>query len=140
MRRVAAAFALLIASASPLAAQQPAPPVDAFLFGAWVGGVFPPPVTLSARECLAAPMVMFTRDSVLRALMTSPAYEQRTIDAVSATPTGVTIRFYPSDNPGLVGFGCPDPNVLPVQRQGDDEISFPGCTALPFPLIRCATH
>ena len=29
--------------------------------------MFPPPVTLSAQECLAQPMVIFTRDVVMRA-------------------------------------------------------------------------
>jgi len=140
MRRLAAAAALLFGLTTPLVAQQQAPPPGSFLYGAWVGGIFPPPVTLSARECLSAPMVIFTRDSVLRALMTSPAYEQRTIDSVHATATGLEIRFYPSDNPGLLGFGCRNPDVLPVQRRGDDEIAFPGCTGLPFPLIRCATR
>ena len=56
MRRTATiAIALTLAMTSTLAAQAPAPagPPHAWLFGSWVGGIFPPPVTLSAQECLA---------------------------------------------------------------------------------------
>ena len=107
--------------------------------------IFPPPVTLSAQECLAQPMVIFTRDVVMRAVMTSPAYAQRLIDTARATANGFEIRLVPASpappQPASgPGFGCPDPNVLPVQRRGDNEITFPGCTDFPFPLIRCATH
>jgi len=140
MRRLAVAAALLLVLTTPLMAQRPDAPIDASLFGEWVGGIFPPPVTLSARECLSQPMVIFTRDSVLHAIMTSTGYEQRAIESVRATPTGFVIQLYPDRNPGLVGFGCPNPDVLPVQRRGNDEIAFPDCSALPFPLIRCATH
>jgi hypothetical protein len=140
MRRLAAAAALLLALTAPLMAQRPAAPIHSSLFGEWVGGIFPPPVTLSAQECLSQPMVIFTRDSVLRANMTSPAYEQRSIETVRATATGFEIHLYPNQNPNLVGFGCPNPDVLPVQHQGDNEIVFPGCTAFPFPLIRCGAH
>ena len=30
-----------------------------------------------------------------------------------------------------------DPDVLHVQRRGENEISFPGCTGFPYPLVRC---
>jgi hypothetical protein len=145
------AIALLLGLTGPLTAQTPAPargqapppagPPHAWLFGAWVGGIFPPPVTLSAQECLAQPMVIFTRDTVMRAVMTSPAYGQRLIDTARATAAGFELRLVPSSAPAAdTGFGCPDPNVLPVQRRGENEITFPGCTDFPFPLIRCATH
>jgi hypothetical protein len=145
MRRTATiAIALTLAMTSTLAAQAPAPagPPHAWLFGSWVGGIFPPPVTLSAQECLAQPMVIFTRDVVMRAVMTTPAYGQRLIDTARATATGFEIRLVSSASEpgGGTGFGCRDPNFLPVQRRGDNEITFPGCTDFPYPLIRCATH
>jgi hypothetical protein len=140
MRRLAAAAPLLLALTTPLMAQNQAAPIHASLFGEWVGGIFPPPVTLGAQECMSQPMVIFTRDSVMRASMTSAAYEQRSIDSVRATATGFEIRFFPNQNPGLAGFGCPNPDVLTVQRQGDNQIVFPNCSAFPFPLIRCGAH
>jgi hypothetical protein len=145
MRRIATvAIVLTLALTSPLTAQAPAPagPPHAWLFGTWIGGMFPPPVTLNAQECLAQPMVIFTRDIVMRAVLTSPAYLQRQIDTARATATGFEIRLLPSTVapvPGE-GFGCANPNVLPVQRRGDNEITFPGCADFPFPLIRCGTH
>ena len=103
--------------------------------------MFPPPVTLSTQECLAQPMVIFTRDLVMRALMTSSAYEQRMIDTARATAH--RLRSPPVSGADLAaqgGFGCPNPDVLPVQRRGDNEITFPGCADFPFPLIRCGSH
>lgn len=148
MRRIAiVAIVLTLALISPLTAQAPAPagPPHAWLFGAWIGGMFPPPVTLSAQECLAQPMVIFTRDVVMRAVITSPAYVQRLIDTARATATGFEVRLVPataapSDSAAGLGFGCPDPNLLPVQRRGDNEIAFPGCTDFPYKLIRCVPH
>lgn len=146
MRRVAAAtLAMMLALTSPIAAQAPAPPPHAWLFGAWIGGIFPPPVTLGAQECLAQPMVIFTRDVVMRAVMTSPTMVQRLVDTARATSTGFEIRLVPAtpvppDPASAQGFGCPNPNVLPVQRRGDNEITFPGCTDFPYPLIRCGTR
>ena len=138
MRRTAAvALALTLLLPNPLAAQAPAPPPHAWLFGEWVGGIFPPPVTLGAQECLAQPMVIFTRDGVMRAMMTSSAYAQREIETARATAAGFEIQLVPG---GSASFGCANPNVLPVQRRGDNEITFPGCTDFPFPLVRCATH
>ncbi|HVC60253.1 MAG TPA: hypothetical protein VND19_07850 [Acetobacteraceae bacterium] len=141
MRRTATvALMLTLAMTGPLAAQAAEPPPHAWLFGAWIGGMFPPPVTLSARECLAQPMVIFTRDVVMRAVMTSPAYVQRLIDTARATANGFQVRLLPPRSAADSGFGCPNPDVLPVQRRGDNEIAFPGCTDFPFPLIRCATR
>ncbi|HUN38945.1 MAG TPA: hypothetical protein VMU81_01505 [Acetobacteraceae bacterium] len=140
MRRLAAAAVLLLALTTPLLAQRPGEPIHAFLFGEWVGGVFPPPVTLSAQECMSQPMVIFTRDSVMRASMTSAAYEQRAIESVRATKTGFVIQFYPDTSSNLPGFGCPNPDVMPVQRRGENEIAFPGCSGFPFPLVRCGSH
>jgi len=141
MRRTAiVALVLTLSLTSPLVAQGPAPPPHAWLFGAWIGGIFPPPVTLGAQECLAQPMVIFTRDAVMRAVMTSPAYAQRLIDSARATANGFEVRLIPRQSAADPTFGCPNPDVLPVQRRGDNEITFPGCTDFPFPLIRCATH
>ena len=141
MRRAAAlAITLMLALTSPLAAQAPAGSPHAWLFGAWIGGLFPPPVTLSAQECLAQPMVIFTRDAMMRAVMTSPAYAQRLIDTARATASGFEVRLVPAQSVPEAGFGCADPNVLPVQRRGENEISFPGCTDFPYPLIRCVTR
>lgn len=148
MRRtafVAVVSMLALTRALSAQAQAPAGPPHAWLFGAWIGGMFPPPVTLNAQECLAQPMVIFTRDVVMRAVIASPAYVQRQIDTARATGNGFEVRLLPAtpappEPASAYGFGCPDPNVLPVQRRGENEISFPGCTDFPFPLIRCATH
>jgi hypothetical protein len=141
MRRLAAAAAALsLALVTPLAAQAPAAPPHAWLFGSWVGGLFPPPVTLNAQECLAQPMVIFTRDSVMRAVMTSPAYTQRVVETARATAAGFELRLVPQSSPADATFGCTNPDVLPVQRRGENEISFPGCKEFPFPLIRCTTR
>ncbi len=145
MRRIAiVATMLVVGLTSPLTAQAPAPsgPPHAWLFGAWIGGIFPPPVTLNGQECLAQPMVIFTRDVVMRAVMTSPAYAQRLVDTARATAGGFEVRLLPTTLAPIPGesFGCPDPNMLPVQRRGENEISFPGCTEFPFPLIRCTAH
>jgi hypothetical protein len=148
MRRIVAlATVLMLALTSPLTAQAPAPagPPHAWLFGAWIGGIFPPPVTLSAQECLAQPMVVFTRDVVMRAVMTSQSYAERLIGTARATATGFEIQLLPPsadpEEPAAVaGFGCPNPNVLPVQRRSENEITFPGCTDFPFPLIRCGSR
>jgi hypothetical protein len=148
MRRTAViATVLTLALASPLTAQAPAPtgPPHAWLFGAWIGGIFPPPVTLNVQECLAQPMVIFTRDAVMRAVMTSPAYAQRLIASARATATGFDIQLLPivpdpTEPAAVASFGCANPNVLPVQRHGDNEIAFPGCADFPFKLIRCAAR
>ena len=138
------------AAQSP-AAQSPAGPPHAWLFGAWIGGIFPPPVTLSPQECFAQPTVIFTRDVVMRAVLTDPAYVQRLIETGRATGNGFEFRFAPASpataepggmllrqptSPGL-GFGCRDPDSLTVQRRGESEISFPNCADFPYPLIRC---
>ena len=153
MRRTARLFALTallaLASALPAAAQRGLPP-HAWLFGAWTGGLFPPPSTLGAQECLAQPVVIFTRDLVMRVTITDQTYVQRLVDTARATNTGVEFRFVPSSpiaqlSPfglsagpvGTTGFGCEDPNVLHVQRRGENEISFPGCADFAYPLVRC---
>jgi hypothetical protein len=141
MRRTAtAAIVLTLAMAVLLVAPAPAAPSSSGLFGAWIGGIYPPPVTLNAQECLAQPMVIFTNGVVMRAIMTSPAYAQRLIDNAVTTANGYQVQLVPRQSAADVTFGCPNPNVLPVQWRGDNEITFPGCTDFPFPLIRCVTR
>jgi hypothetical protein len=139
------------AGALPARAQGAALPPHAWLFGAWIGGLYPPPVTLGAEECLAQPVVIFTRDLVMRATITDVAYAQRPIETARATATGAEFRFLAPVQPAtgggtlfgppgaapVVGFGCETANVLHVQRHGENQISFPHCSDFPYPLIRC---
>ena len=153
MRRVATCLFVLLSCAGtlPARAQAPGLPPHSWLFGAWVGGLYPPPVTLGAEECLAQPMVIFTRDLVMRATITALTYTQRQIETVRATPTGAEFRFLapvepataggplfgPPPSAPVVGFGCETANELHVQRHGENQITFPHCTDFPYPLIRC---
>ena len=153
MRRIAClivTLALAALSTAPARAQGNLPP-HSWLFGAWIGGLFPPPSTLSAQECLALPVVIFTRDIVMRAIITDQVYTQRLVETARVTAEGVEFRFTrppavaPSGPFGLspgggindVGFGCISPDILHVQRRTENEISFPGCTDFPYPLVRC---
>jgi hypothetical protein len=136
---------------SPARAQGTAPP-HAWLFGSWTGGLFPAPSGLTAETCLAQPVMIFTRDVVLRATLTEQTYSQRIVTTARATPTGFEFRFEPASSAtaeagadllGLAapaqqaGFGCESADVLHVQRRGDNEISFPACSDFPNPLVRC---
>lgn len=154
MRRTIWLMALLALPAlhtAPARAQSNLPP-HAWLFGAWTGGLFPPPSTLSAQECLAMPVVIFTRDMVMRAVITDQLYTQRLIETARVTGDGAEFRFAspmmgtsgpfglgPSGNTA-VGFGCISPDVLQVKRRTENEISFPGCTDFPYPLVRCSAR
>ena len=94
-------------------------------------------------------MVIFTRDIVMRAVITDQLYTQRLVETARGTAHGVEFRFAPAPQApagpfSLVsrrqrrcGFGCEDPDVLHVQRRSENEISFPGCTEFPYPLVRC---
>ncbi|MBN8897842.1 MAG: hypothetical protein BGO51_18300 [Rhodospirillales bacterium 69-11] len=160
MHRALIPALLAVALAGSAAAQStPAPAGQgqaalphAFLYGAWTGGIFPPPVTLTAQECLAAPTVIFTRDAVLRASPTDVTYQQRLVETVRAVAGGVEFRLsQPLQSPmsggafglgGSVqapepGFGCGSPDLLRVQKRGDDQIAFPNCREFPYPLVRC---
>jgi hypothetical protein len=98
---------------------------------------------------MAQPVVIFTRDVVLRATLTSLNFVQREIESVRATTQGAEFRFRPAaetaapDLAGLpasgpaAGFGCADPDTLHLLRHGPNEISFPGCADFPEPLRRC---
>ncbi len=152
MRRIACVIVtltLLALQAVPALAQGSLPP-HAWLFGAWTGGLFPPPSAVSAQECLAMPVVIFTRDIVMRAVITDTLYTQRLVAFARATGDGIEFRFAPAaetapgpfglsagGNPSAAGFGCTSPDILRVQRRTENEISFPGCTDFPYPLVRC---
>jgi len=156
MRRSAfmLAAALTLASAvppggSPAAAQGANLPPHAWLFGTWTGGIFPVPNGLSNQACLSQPVVIFTRDLVLRATITEQTLTQREVETARASSQGAEFRFTSVGSgsgllgigPGLtVGFGCDGPDVLHVQRRGDNEIVFPGCADFPNPLVRCNTR
>ena len=125
-------------------------PPHAWLFGTWTGGLFPAAAHPSAEACLAQPVVIFTKDVVLRASLIDPTYAQRVIETVRVSPQGADFRFTPAATPpggvaGMLaqaatppqGFGCADPDALQVRRLGPNKISFPGCTDFPNPLVRC---
>ena len=155
MRRHAlCALALLLAVPAALPASAPAPaqsaaPPHTFLFRTWTGGLFPVPGgALPAQACLSQPVVVFTRDLVMRATLTSQFLAQREIETVRAVPSGVEFRFAVAGGSGPLlgggqqqpGFGCESADVLRVQRRGENEISFPGCADFPNPLVRCHTR
>jgi hypothetical protein len=156
MRRVTFYLVVLLCCLGgfPSQAQAPDLPPHSWLFGAWGGGLVPVPTSLGVQECLAQPVVIFTRDLVMRATFTDLTYEQRQIDTVRATPTGAEFRliasvrapatagtlFGQSTLVAAIGFGCETPDVLHVQRHGENQISFPRCADFPYPLIRCVAH
>ena len=150
MRRIACLIVTLaLLMPPPLHAQSSLPP-HSWLFGAWIGGLYPPPSSVNAQECLAQPVVIFTRDIVMRAVITDTNYVQRLVETARVTADGVEFRFArpvqsassgPFDlAPSATtdqGFGCISPDILHVQRRSENEISFPGCTDFPYPLVRC---
>ncbi len=122
------------------------PPPPAGLVGTWSGGLFPAPSGMSAEACLAQPVVIFTRDIVLRSSLTDQLYIQRLIETALTNPGETQFRFasVPAANGPLAGgpasgagFGCGDPDTLTVERKSDNEITFPGCADFPNPLVRC---
>jgi hypothetical protein len=140
---VFASYALL--AHPPVAHSQNQPP-HAWLFGTWTGGLFPPPERLTAQACFSQPVVIFTRDLVMRATLTEQTLTQLEVETARATSTGVEFHFSaPAVTPrmfgggvaGTIGFGCPIPDGLTVQRRGENEISFPDCADFPYPLVRC---
>jgi len=148
MRRIALSFfTALTLLPAPAPAQSPAPgqPPHAALFGTWTGGLFPVPSSLTTQACLSQPVVIFTRDLVLRATLTEQVLTQREVESVRVEGGTEEFRFRPvaqgpaSITAGLrsVGFGCETANVLHVQRRGENEIIFPNCSDFPNPLVRC---
>lgn len=153
MRRFAAPLAAvmltLATAATPALAQGANLPPHAWLFGTWTGGIFPVPNGLSNQACLSQPVVIFTRDLVLRATITDQMLTQREIETARTSSQGAEFRFTAAGGgSGLlgvgagpaVGFGCASPDELHVQRRGDNEITFPGCADFPNPLVRCQTR
>jgi hypothetical protein len=146
----AALSATLLTAPSAPRAQGAGQPPHAWLFGTWTGGLFPAPSNLSAASCMGEPVVIFTRDIVLRATLTDISYTQRVIATARTNPGVTDFQFAPSAAPqsGLfgaappaqIGFGCESPDVLHVQRRGENEISFPGCADFPNPLVRCPSR
>ncbi len=151
-RRAAAillAAPLMASPAAPVLAQSEPP--HGWLFGSWTGGLFPAPSSMTAAACLANPVVIFTRDVVLRATLTDVTYTQRVIATARTAPGETEIEFAPATPPttGLfgtpttpapAGFGCETTDVLHIQRRSDNEITFPGCADFPNPLIRCPSR
>lgn len=157
MRRSALRFAAALSFAlaalpggASAATQDARQPPHAWLFGTWTGGIFPVPSGLSSQACLSQPVVIFTRDLVLRATLTEQVLTQREIETARSSPQGTEFRFAaaPGGGSGLLdtgigranGFGCASPDELHVQRRGENEITFPGCADFPNPLIRCQTR
>jgi len=155
MRRIACLLATL-ALAAPVQAQtqtqmQSNQPPHSWLFGAWTGGLFPAPSVLSAQECLAMPVVIFTRDIVLRAVVTDQFYDQRLVETARVTAEGAEFLFSPAPvtaptspfNPvpqgssGQIGFGCISRVIFSVPGPTENEITFPDCKDFPYPLVRC---
>ena len=144
-------IALVVLFAAPLSAAAQDLPPHAWLFGSWTGGFFPVEGRVNPVACLAQPVVIFTKDLVLRATLTSQTYIQRVIETVRETTNGVEFRFVapsappPSAEAGLLGldvhgpggFGCDSPDVLHVVRNADQSIVFQGCNDFPYPLVRC---
>src|SRR4051812_47664671 len=89
---IAAAVLLALAGAAPVSAQSSLP-AHSWLFGAWIGGLFPPPSTIGAQECLAQPVVIFTRDIAMRVTIVEQLYTQRLVETARTTATGVEFRF-----------------------------------------------
>jgi hypothetical protein len=146
-RTVLLSLALLLAIPVNPSHSQNLPP-HSWLFGTWTGGIFPVSSGMSSQACFSQPVVIFTRDLVLRATLTQQQLSQREIETARATPQGTEFRFAVTGaaprmfggDAGRVGFGCESPDTLLVQRRGENEISFPGCTDFPYPLVRCQTR
>lgn len=147
-------------SPAPSSSPSPSPGAGAsephgWLYGSWTGGLFPVPSGMTAQMCLAQPVVIFTRDLVLRATLIDQVYHQRAIETVRAEPGVTDFHFAPGVDPLAesgstlmgaappppeIGFGCADPDSLHVVRRSDNAIMFEGCRDFPEPLIRCPSR
>ncbi len=134
---------------APAGRGEPGQPPHAWLFGTWTGGLFPAPEGVPAEACLSQPVVIFTRDVVLRASLTDQFYTQRLIETALTSGGGTQFRFtavpasaglLAGGSPSGAGFGCADPDALTVERKTDNEITFPGCGDFPNPLVRCRSR
>ena len=92
-RTILGLLAALVAApaAAPAAAQGGQPP-HAWLFGTWTGGIFPVSSSLPPQTCLSQPVVIFTRDLVMRATLTEQTLTQREIQTARAIPGGMEFR------------------------------------------------
>src|SRR3954470_25044211 len=82
---------LLATPAAPVLAQ--GQPPHAWLFGTWTGGLFPAPAGLTPAACFSQPVLIFTRDLVLRATLTEQELSQRVVETARASPAGAEFRF-----------------------------------------------
>jgi len=130
---------LLAAPALALAQNRQGPPHE-WMFGGWTGGIFPITDT-EGPACFGRVAVIVTRDIVMRVASLDVAFRQRAIETVALIPNGLEFRFVPMPGRGAIpeaGFGCDDnPNLLRVERRGEDEVVFPNCSEFPGPLKRC---
>lgn len=151
MRRILACLTALTLMTPVAGKAQGNEPPHAWLFGAWTGGLFPVPSVMTPQACFGQPVVVFTRDVVLRATLTETTYTQRVIETARTDPGTTNFRFAPSGAGGSgllgiagpgpqAGFGCESDNVLHVQRRSDNEIAFPGCPEFSYPLVRCGSR
>ena len=123
-------------AARPAQPQRQSGPPHAWLFGAWTGGLFPVLDGMAAQDCRTQPTVIFAQDVVGHAGLLVPGLVERVIETVRTTSFGAEFRFTPS--PGdQAGFGCESSDLLHVARNPDGSISFPLCSAFPYPLQRC---
>jgi hypothetical protein len=144
MRRAALCLSMLAmlghaaAKPHPASSSPPVPkgPPHAWLFGTWTGGLFPVLDGMIGEDCRTQPTVGFGKDIVTHANLLGGAMSEQAIETVRTTPAGAEFHFTPGGN-ATSSFGCGDPNVLHVVREGDHTISFPHCTAYPYPLERC---
>ena len=139
--------ALLLVAPLATASAQPRPrhaasaparggPPHEWLFGVWTGGLFPVLDGMVARDCTTQPTVGFAQDTVAHTTLLADGMVRRVIETVRATPNGAEFRFSPAETDSA-GFGCDDPNTLNVERVNLDTITFPHCSAFPYPLKRC---
>ena len=154
MRQIARGLIILVMLALPLTAavdagaqQRPVAPPHAWIWGAWIGGIFPPG-DVDGPDCFGNATVIFTRDVVMRVAQIDAAYRQRLLETVAEQPKGLDFRFSPAPpimtalGPRMApdaAFGCASPDTLRVERTGPDEIIFPNCSEFPSPLRRCRT-
>ena len=123
------------AKAAPAAQNQPP---HAWLFGTWTGGLFPVLTGMTAQDCRAQPTVVFGKDAISHASLLATGMSERNIATVRATPSGAEFTLIPQATAAPGGFGCDSADVLHVARSDHDTISFPGCSAFPYPLERCS--
>ena len=131
MRTVAALLVLLL-PALPAHAQQPP---HAFMFGNWVGGIYPVLSTQVEQACRSDITLRVRGDAVTRVSLATGAVETRVVATVRPVSGGIDITFAPKN--GATGFGCETADILHVHRTGSGEITFPGCSDYPEPLVKC---